>query len=104
MLADLHARRCALLATSGHANACIVYMQVGVKAKPFDPTDHTIVPVDGRATFDSELTGLEMLFDASTRSSLRVRHNEDDFLEVSATCFPPAIHRCDLSVDLLANY
>ena len=41
-----------------------------------------ITALGGRATFDSVVTGTEMLFDASTRASRRMRHNEDDFLEI----------------------
>lgn len=43
--------------------------------------------VSGRATFDSTVTGTEMLFDANTRASRRMRHNEDDFLEVYEQLF-----------------
>jgi hypothetical protein len=64
---------------------CII--TVGVRDKPFDPTDHTIKPLNGRATFDSVITGTEMLFDASTRASRRMRHNEDDFLEIYQQLF-----------------
>ena len=64
---------------------CII--TVGVKAKPFDHQDHTIVPLAGRNTFDSVSTGTEMLFDASTRASHRMRHNEDDFLEIYEQLF-----------------
>ena len=61
-------------------------IRVGVKANPFDPGDLAIVPLAGRPTFDSQVTGTEMLFDASTRASHRMRHGEDDFLEVYLSC------------------
>jgi hypothetical protein len=89
---------------------CII--TVGVSDKPFDPTDDTVKPVDGRATFDSVLTGTEMLFDASTRASRRMRHNEDDFLEIYEQLFtvqgdvpgkPPAIVPIYGSTFLLVN-
>lgn len=56
-------------------------IEVGVKSRPFDPSNDTIQPIQN-AVFDSEVTGTEMLFDVSTRSSLRMRHNADDFFEV----------------------
>ena len=43
----------------------------------------TQLPIEG-GTFDSIKDGTEILFDASTRASRRVRHNEDDFLEIWA--------------------
>ena len=64
---------------------CVI--TVGVKNSPFDPTDHSVVPISGRSTFDSMVTGTEMLFDANTRASRRIRHNEDDFLEVYEQLF-----------------
>lgn len=60
---------------------CII--TVGVLENPFDPTSSAVVPITG-GVFDSVETGTEILFDASTRASRRVRHNEDDFLEIWA--------------------
>jgi hypothetical protein len=56
-------------------------IQVGVKKNPFNRSDHEVVPIDG-ALFDSVETGTEMVFDANTRGTRRMRHNADDFFEV----------------------
>eukprot|EP00041_Stephanoeca_diplocostata_P031268 m.970562 g.970562 ORF g.970562 m.970562 type:complete len:184 (+) comp23924_c0_seq15:418-969(+) len=56
---------------------------VGVKAKPFDQEDTEILPVHA-PVFDSISTGLNPLFDASTRASRRMRQNQADFNEVWA--------------------
>ena len=58
-----------------------------MKAKPFDSSNSDVVPLAGRPVFDSETTGTEMLFDPSTRASHRMRHGEDDFLEVYKQLF-----------------
>ena len=56
-------------------------IQVGVKQHPFDPTSDEVVAIDG-GLFDSVTTGTEMVFDANTRGTKRMRHNADDFFDV----------------------
>eukprot|EP00039_Didymoeca_costata_P021098 m.343405 g.343405 ORF g.343405 m.343405 type:complete len:1268 (+) comp22801_c0_seq1:126-3929(+) len=60
---------------------CVI--TVGVKSDAFNPSDKTIAALKN-GVYDSVETGTEILFDASTRASRRVRHNEDDFLEIFA--------------------
>ena len=79
---------CAPIVGIGHCQ-----IEVGVRERPFATTlggdgvpvfDGNIVPVAGRSLFDSLTTGTEMLFDASTRATRRMRHNQDDFEEIVA--------------------
>ena len=75
-------------------SACV--LTVGARAAPFDPSNHAVVPLPNVLPFDAatmgavtvakgllpQTFGLEMIFDASTRASRRMRRNQDDFNEI----------------------
>ena len=71
----------ALLASNASA---ISPRLAGVREDPFDASNTKVVPLNGNPIFDSVKTGTEMLFDVNTRATRRMRHNADDFFEVTA--------------------
>jgi hypothetical protein len=69
--------------TSGEGGYTFIF---GVKQDPFDKAaDPVIVPLDGGPAFDSRKNDTQVYFDASTRSSRRVRHQTADLQEILAS-------------------
>lgn len=57
-------------------------MVVGVKHEPFNRSDTTITPLD---VFDARIGDSQIVWDASTRMTRRVRHSGADFYDIMAS-------------------
>ena len=75
-------------------------VEVGVRTNPFDHTgEPSVVPVRG-GVFDMRQNDSQMVVDASTRASQRVRHSGADFVDIMASldAQTPQIHGKPLDV------